>query len=264
MDLPSFKASYGKTTLASNHFLSQKPVLFNWKWNSRTINAPISNSLLFTNPKDSVKNQMVFLVSHLIKKWPKRSFITFGHSKTMESLITPWLVSVLLLRKWVKPHTLYSEATTQLKLLEVLPDLNHSKTSQIGLVHGLLRDKEWTMVVNPCKNQVRTLVIQLSLILEVPNSLFLQMFSRRSENNGKRMSQNLTANQTKLSATSKNHAKKLPQKLNQLDSKWVITFLKLTQNNIYTRVTKVNASSLYTNANSQERTLTFSLLVTPF
>jgi len=264
MDLLSFKGSYGKTILVFNHFLSQKLVLFNWKWNSRTINVPISNSLLFTNLKDSEKNQMVFLVSHLIKRWEKRSFIIFGHSKTMESLITPWLVSVLLPRKWVKPHMLYSEATTHLKLLEELPVLNLSKTSQIGLVHGLLRDKEWTTVDKQCKNQVRTLVIQLSLIPEAPNFLFLQMFSRRSENNGLRISQSSTVNQTRLSATSKNHAKKLLQKLNQLDSKWVITFLKLPQNNIYTKVMKVNASSLYTNANSQERMLTFSLLVTPF
>jgi hypothetical protein len=75
------------------------------------------------------------------------------------------------------------------------------------------------MEVKQCKNQERILLIQLLLILEALNFPFLQMFSRRSENNGRRISLNLTANQTKLSATSKSHAKKLLQKLNQLDSK---------------------------------------------
>jgi len=205
---------------------------------------------------------MVFLDSLLIKEWPKRSSITYGLLRITESSITPWLVSVLHLRKWVKLLMPYLVDTTHPKLLVEPLVLNLSKTSQIGLEHGLLKDKEWTMEEKLCKNQVLILHIQLLLILEVPNFLFLQMFLRRSESNGKRISQSSIANQTKLSATFKNHAKKLLQKLNQLDSKWVIMFSKLPQNNIYTKVTRANASSLYINANFQERTLIFSSLVT--
>jgi len=70
-----------------------------------------------------------------------------------------------------------------------------------------------------CKSQDKTLVIQLLSILEVPNFLFHQMFLKKLENNGPKTSQNLTVKQIKLSAMFKNHAKKLPQKLNQLVSK---------------------------------------------
>jgi len=142
MDLLSFKVSYGKITLASNHLLNQRPALFNSNSNLRKISAHISNSLLFTNPKASVKNQTVFLDSHLIKRWAKRSSITFGHSKIMESLITLWLVSVLHPMKWVKLLMLYSVDIILPKLLEELQVLNLSRTSQIGLVLGLLKDKE--------------------------------------------------------------------------------------------------------------------------
>ena len=138
---PSFKDSYGKITLASNHLLNQRPVSFNSNLNLRKISALISNSLHFINLKVSVKNPMVFLDFLLIKRWARRSSITFGLSKIMESLITLWLVSVLHPRKWVRLHTLFSVDTTPPKLLVVLPVLNLSRTSQIGLEHGLLKDK---------------------------------------------------------------------------------------------------------------------------
>jgi hypothetical protein len=216
---PNFKDSYGKITLASNHLLNQRPVSFNSNLNLRKISALISNSLHFINLKVSVKNPMVFLDFLLIKRWARRSFITFFLSKIMESLITLWSVSVLHPRKWVRLHTLSSVDTTPPKLLVVLPVLNLSRTSQIGLEHGLLKDKECTMVLNQCKNQVKTQLIQLSLILEALNFPFHQMCLTRSKPNGKKLFQHLIAHPTKLSATLLKVVTQLLQRLSQLVSK---------------------------------------------
>ena len=82
------------------------------------------------------------------------------------------------------------------------------------------------------------------------------MFSRKSEMNGPLPFQILIALLTRLSATSKTHVKTSPQKLNQSVSKCPITFLKSTQNNTFINQAIKNATSLSTNADSQERTRT--------
>ena len=113
-----------------------------------------------------------------------------------------------------------------------------------------------------CKSQVRILLTQQLLILEVPNFPYLQKFSRKSEKNGPLPFQILIALPTRLSATSKTHAKTSLQKLNQLDSKCPTTFSKSTQNNTYINLAIRNATSLSINADSQVRIKTFSSLVT--
>ena len=176
----------------------------------------------------------------------------------MELLIELWSVSVLHPKKWVKLHMHFSVDTTLLKSLEELKVLKLSRTSKTGLELGLLRDKVCTTVPNQCNNQERTLLIQLSSILEVLNYPSLQMFSRKSEMNGPLPFQILIALLTRLSATSKTHVKTSPQKLNQSVSKCPITFLKSTQNNTFINQAIKNATSLSTNADSQERTKTSS------
>lgn len=178
-----------------------------------------SNFWPYTNHKVSAKNQTEFLDFHHIKIWEKRNFITFGLLKIMELLITQWLVSVLHLKKWEKLHMLFLEDIIQLKLLMELQDSRLSRTSQIGLEHGLLKDKVCTMVLNQCKNQVKTQLIQLSLILEALNFPFHQMCLTRSKPNGKKLFQHLIAHPTKLSATLLKVVTQLLQRSSQLVSK---------------------------------------------
>lgn len=85
---------------------------------------------------------MVYWDFHHIRKWERRSFITFGHSKIMESLIMLWLVLVLPQRKWVRHHMLCLEDITHLRSLEVLKDSSPLRISLTGLEHGHLRVKE--------------------------------------------------------------------------------------------------------------------------
>jgi hypothetical protein len=114
---------------------------------------------------------------------------------------------------------LCSVVTTQLKLLEELKVSKHSRISRIGSEHGLLRDKECSTVLSQCRNQVRILLTQLLLILEVRNSQFLQMFSIKSEVNGLLLFQILIAHQIKHSVMSRIVAKMLLQNFNQLGSR---------------------------------------------
>jgi len=176
----------------------------------------------------------------------------------MESLIELWLVSVLHPKKWVKLHTHFSVDTTLLKSLEELKDSKLSRTSKTGLEPGHSKVKVCTTVPNQCNLQERTLLTQLSLIQEVRNFPSLQMFSRKSEKNGPLLFQILIAPPTRLSVTSKTHAKTSPQKLNQSVSKCQTTFLKSTQNNIFINRAIRNVTSSSTSADSQERTRTCS------
>lgn len=231
--------------------------------NSRPTNAHSSNSCLYTNPKVLDMTQMVFLVYHHTKTWKRRSSITYGLLRTMALLTEPWFLSVLLLRKWMKHHMLSSVDTTQHKLLEEPMVSRHSRTSKTGLEPGPLRVKACTMVANQCKIQVRILHIQLLLILEVHNFLFHQMYSRRLETSGPLLSQTLTAPPIKPSATLRIAVTILRLSLSQSVSKWVITYSRSTQNNTYTNQATINATSLSTSADSQERIRTSSSSVMP-
>ena len=142
MDLPSFKDSYGKITHASSHSTRRNQASWSSNSNLKITNVLISNSLLFINLKDLEKNQMESLDFHHTKKWERKSFIICGHLRTMELLITLWLVSVLPPRRWVRHLMLYSVDTTHLKSQEVLKDSNPLKTSTTGSEHGHLKDKE--------------------------------------------------------------------------------------------------------------------------
>ena len=258
MDLLSSKVSFGKTTPASNHWKKANSKESNWKWNWKRTNAPSSSSCLSTNLKVLVTIQMVFSVSHHIRIWKRRSFIIFGHSKTMELLIELWLVSVLHPKKWVKLLMHFSVDTTPHKLSVELRVLKLSRISKIGLEPGLSKAKACSTVPHQCKLQAKTLLIQLLLILEVLNFPFHQRYSIKYERNGKLLFQILIAHPIKLSATLKIHARTLLQKLSQLVSKCPITFSKSTQNNISTNLAIKNAISLSINADSQERTRTCS------
>ena len=97
----------------------------------------------------------------------------------MELLIELWSVLVLLQKKWGKLHMHYLEVTTHLKLLVEPKDSRHLKILKTGLEHGHLKDKECIMVQNQCKNQVKIHPIQLLLTLEVLNSQFHQMYSKK-------------------------------------------------------------------------------------
>jgi len=157
----------------------------------------------------------------------------------------------------------FLEDITQLRLLMELMVLKHSRTSLTGLVHGLLKDRECIMELHQCRNPEKTQLIQLLLIQEALSFQFLQMYLIRFKPNGKKLFQNLTAHLIKHSAILLKDVTQLHQRLNLSDSKWVITFLKLTQHNIYIKQTKTNATLLFINADFQVRIRIFSSLVTP-
>ena len=234
-------------------------MLFNKNWSSRKTNVLSSNSWPFTSLKDLVMIQMVFLVSLLIRTWKRRSFITSGLLRIMELLIELWSVSPSPQKKWVKPHMPFSEDTTLPRLSEELRVLRLSRTSRTGLVPGLLRDKVCTTVKSQCNSQDKIPHIQLLLIPDPPNFLFHQMFLKRLDKSGNKLFLTLIALLIRPSAMLKTPAKILPQNLSQSDSKCLITFLKLTQSSTFTNHPTRNATSWSTNADSQERTRTFSL-----
>ena len=244
MDQPSCRALSGKTTLAFSH-LKRRPKPWaksSSEWNSNITNVPFSNSSPCTNLKASVTTPMVFLVYPHTRTWRRRSSITFGHSKTTASLTELWSLSVSLPRRWVKLHMLSSEDTTQVKLLADHKVWRHLRTSRIGLEPGHSKDKECPTVRSQCKDQVKTPPTQPSSILVHPNFLFHQTFLRKLDLSGNRPYQISIALRTRLSATSRTVARTLPPNLSQSVSKWVITFSKWTQSNIYTKVMKVNAT----------------------
>ena len=118
MDRLNCKDSSGKITAVSNLWRTKthraSPPL-TWRSNWERTNAPISNFWPYINLKDLERNQMVFSDFLHIKTLANRSFITCGPWRIMESLTTLWLVSVLHLKKWEKPHMLSLEVTTLLK-----------------------------------------------------------------------------------------------------------------------------------------------------
>jgi hypothetical protein len=137
----------------------------------------------------------------------------------MELLITPWLVSLLPLKRWERHHTLSLEDTTHHKLLEEQMDLKLSKTMKTGLELGLSKDKACTTEQLQCKSQERILPTQPSLILEVHNFLFHLMFLRKSDKSGLKLSQVLIVRAMPLSVTFQSHVSQLHQRLSQLDSR---------------------------------------------
>ena len=148
--------------------------------------------------------------------------------------------------------------TTQPKLLAELKVSKHSKISRTGLEPGLLKAKECSMELSPCKSQEKIHPIQLSLIPVVHNCQSHQMFSTRLDKNGHQPFQTLTAPQIKLSVTLKIAVKMLHQNCNQLDSKWVIMYSKSTLNNTFTNHPTKSATSLFINADSQVKIRTSS------
>jgi len=93
------------------------------------------------------------------------------------------------------------------------------KIIQTGSELGLWRVKACTTAPNQCKSQAKTLPTQLSLILEVLNYPFLQMFSTKFKPIGLKHSQISTALAIKLSAMLQRAATLLPPKLSQSVSK---------------------------------------------
>jgi len=219
----------------------------------RQINVPSSNSWHFTSHKVLDTIQMVFLVCLHTRIWKRRSFTIFGPSKIIKLLIELWSASVSHLEKWAKLHMHFLEDITLLKLLVVLKVWRLSRTLRTGLVHGLLKDRECTMVERLCRNQEKTHHTQPLLILDHLNSQFLQMCLKKLETNGLKLFQTSIAPPIKHSAMLRRAARMLHQRWSQLGSKWVTTFSKLTQNNICINHPTKNAISLSINADSQER-----------
>jgi len=257
---PSSKVLSGKISLAFSHWTPTIITQNNSRKISNKISAHFSNSWPSTSPKVLDTIPMAFLVFPHTRTWKKRSSITCGHSRTMASLTEQWSVSVLHLEKWERPHMPFSADTTPPRLLEELKVSKLSRTLRTGSELGLLRDKACTMVERECRSQVRILLIQPLLTLAALSSPSHQMSLKKLDKNGNRPSQTLTAPQTRLSVTSRIHAKMLHQELSQLDSKWVTTFLKSTLNNICINLATKSAISLSTNADFQVKIRTCSLL----
>ena len=157
---------------------------------------------------------------------------------------------------------LCSEDIIPVKLLVVLMASKLSRILPTGLEPGLLKVKVWLTAQNLCKSLERTLHTLLLLTQGHLNYLFHLMFSRRSVKNGQQLYPSSIARPIRLSATFRNLARLSLTKWSLLVSKWVIIFLKLIPNNIYTSPMKASASSLFTSADCQVRIRTCFWLVT--
>lgn len=153
---------------------------------------------------------------------------------------------------------LFSVGITQPRSLMELVGWKRSKTTLIGLVHGLLKDKACFMGVKQCRNQAKTLHTQLLLTPVHLNYPFLLTSLTKYKPSGKKLYQPLTAPLIKPSAILVRAATQLLQRSNPLDSRCLTTSLKLTPLNIYIKQTKTNATSSFTNVGYQARTRTCS------
>ena len=264
MDLPSFKVSFGKITLAfSPSILPKRQLWPNCKMSSRKTSALSSNSCHSTSLKALVTIPMVSSVFPLIRTWKRRDSTTCGPWRTTVLSIELWFHSLLPVKKWVRPLMPCSVAITPLKSSTVLKDWRLSKTSRIGSEPGLLRVKECTMATSPCKSLEKTPLTLPSLILAHHSFQFPQMFLRKSDKSGLLLFPTLIALVTRLSATSRTLVRILPPKSSLLVSKWVIMFSRSTLSNICTSLPTRNATLWSINADSLVRIRTCSWSVMP-
>ena len=151
----------------------------------------------------------------------------------------------------MRPHTHFLEVITLPRLSMEQMVSRHSRISPTGSEPGLLRDKVWPTAQSLCKSPEKTPATPQLLTLVLPNFLSHLMFLKKFVKSGLLHFLISIASPIRLSATSKSLARRSSTRSNQLVSKWVIIFLKSTPSNIYISLTRANASSLFTNADSR-------------
>lgn len=147
----------------------------------------------------------------------------------------------------------FSVDITHLKLLVAHKASKPSKTTRIGLEHGLLKLKVWLMEMVLSFKKLVVPSTQPSLTLVAPSSLSHLTSSINLLQNGVKLCLTSTVAVIRLSVQSQEAAMMSLKYLNQWASNSVITTFKWHQRNICLNLDPPNATSSSISANCQER-----------